>query len=30
MTFVNAYGLDQDTYFYLTPPYWERLHALMP
>ena len=30
MTFVNAYGLDQDTYFYLTPPYWERLPALMP
>jgi hypothetical protein len=29
MTFVNPYGLEQIFYFYLTPPYWERLNALM-
>lgn len=28
MTFVNPYGLEQTFYFYLTPPYWERLNAL--
>ena len=28
MTFVNTYGLEQVLNFYLTPPYWERLHAL--
>ena len=28
MTFVNSYGLDQVAYFYLAPPYWERLNAL--
>ena len=28
MTFVNSFGLDDVLYFYLTPPYWERLHAL--
>ena len=28
MVFVNPYGLEQTYYFYLTPPYWERLHAL--
>ena len=28
MTFVNSYGLEQTYYFYLTPPYWERLDAL--
>ena len=29
MVFVNPYGLEQTFYFYLTPPYWERLNALM-
>ena len=29
MVFVNPYGLEQTYYFYLTPPYWERLNALM-
>ena len=28
MTFVNTYGLEQVLNFYLTPPYWERLHSL--
>jgi hypothetical protein len=28
MTFVNSFGLDDVLNFYLTPPYWERLHAL--
>ena len=28
MTFVNSYGLEQNAYFWLTPPYWERLNRL--
>ena len=28
MTFVNPYGLEQTFYFYLAPPYWERINAL--
>ncbi len=28
MTILNSVGLDQDVYFYLAPPYWERLDAL--
>lgn len=27
-TFINPYGVEQITHFYLTPPYWERLSAL--
>ena len=29
MTFRNEYGVERTVYFYLTPPYWERLSALM-
>lgn len=29
MTFLNTYGVERVLYFYLTPPYWERLQALM-
>jgi hypothetical protein len=29
MTFRSAYGVERTVYFYLTPPYWERLSALM-
>jgi tetratricopeptide (TPR) repeat protein len=28
MTFINPFGLEQTYFFYLTPPYWERLNAL--
>lgn len=28
MTFVNSFGLEQIAYFWLTPPYWERLNRL--
>ena len=28
MDFLNEYGLEMTVYFYLTPPYWERLNSL--
>ena len=28
MDFLNEYGLEMTAYFYLTPPYWERLNSL--
>lgn len=28
MDFLNGYGLEMTVYFYLTPPYWERLNSL--
>ena len=28
MVFLNEYGLEMTVYFYLTPPYWERLNSL--
>ena len=28
MVFVNEFGLETTVYFYLTPPYWERLNSL--
>ena len=28
MVFLNEFGLEMTAYFYLTPPYWERLNSL--
>ena len=28
MDFLNEFGLEMTAYFYLTPPYWERLNSL--
>ena len=28
MVFLNDFGLEMTAYFYLTPPYWERLNSL--
>jgi tetratricopeptide (TPR) repeat protein len=28
MTFLNDFGVERTVYFYLAPPYWERLSAL--
>ena len=29
MTILNSYGMEQVIHFYLTPPYWTRLSAMM-
>lgn len=28
LTFTNSFGLEQNAYFWLTPPYWEKLNRL--
>ena len=28
MDYLNDFGLEMTAYFYLTPPYWERLNSL--